>query len=131
MHTQPRAAMVRARARYCCWLPPQPCTKSTPGLDVCGATTVPSMCSSSTAMSTASWRVAAVSSRIAMAIHHAVFEDPADPVVDPVEIDGRAGGRLRAVIGLDRRCPHRAQGRVGAKGLERRHLGAACPADAP
>ena len=54
---QPSAATSRARATYCCWLPPQPCTNSTPGISVPGVTSVPAMCWSPTAISSRSSRV--------------------------------------------------------------------------
>ena len=67
---QPSAAMARALSRYCSWLPPQPWTRSVPGLPcpaAAGAISVPSMLSPLTGISIASVRSS-------MRLHDGVFD---------------------------------------------------------
>src|SRR5689334_19205143 len=120
----PSAATSRARARYCCWLPPHPCTKRMPGTSVPGVTSVPATCSSSTGMSM-------TSSRVGM-IHERVFGEGSHARVDILVVDGGAGRRLDAVaIELDGAGAHGLAGRVRLQHGQGFDLGPARAADAP
>src|SRR5262245_3904039 len=99
---QPRPAAARARARSCDWLPPQPCTNSTPGMAVAGASRVPAMRSPSTAISSASSRVSTV-------FHYAILRDQADMIVDRAELYARVGRRLAGTVHLEGRRAHLVQ----------------------
>src|SRR5438132_5972134 len=126
-HAQPRSAISRARARYCSWLPPQPCTKSTPGAAPLppGVSSVPAMCWPSTGMSR-------VSSRTDIRLQEGVLGDGADAVIEAVEVDNRARRRdfVRA-ISLYAPRAHGVQIGVRSEGFERGDLGTARAADSP
>src|SRR5690606_30881686 len=112
------------RARSRCWLPPQPCTNSTPGTRVRGVRKVPSMnwC----------WTWIRVGSRLAViGFTHRVLEQESELVVRAAKHHGRGAGLRRALPAFER---------AGARGVgpgfgdERRPgggLGAARPASAP
>src|SRR5262249_59693903 len=92
---QPSEVTVRARPRYCSWLPPQPCRKSTPGAAAAGGSgvsSVPSMNSSSTGIST-------LSARWDIRLRQGVLEQGAEAIIDAVVMDGGAGRRLQAPAG--------------------------------
>src|SRR5262245_14098922 len=126
--TQPSAATVRARPRYCSWLPPQPCRKSTPGAAAAGGSgvsSVPSMSSSSTGIST-------LRSRWDIRLRQGVLDQGAEALIDAVVMDDGAGRRLQVrAVTLDAPGSHGGQGGVGAEGLQGGDLRPAAAADAP
>src|SRR5438094_8284644 len=122
---QPSAATSRARATYCCWLPPQPCTNSTPGISVPGVTSVPAMCCSPTAISSASSSVVAIE-------FHRVLRQATAMRIDPAKVDERTlGYRARLVVNLDGRAAHPRAFPVALECREGDDLGSAGAADAP
>src|SRR4051812_36623495 len=115
-HRQPRAAIRRARGRYCSWPLPQPCTNSTPGIPVSGATKVPGMRWPSTGISTAS-------SCVAMLLHHCVFGDGPDLFVDALEVHARLRRRgVARPVELDTASSDDIHGRVSLEDLQRGDL---------
>src|SRR5687767_130012 len=124
-HAQPISASLCARSPYCCWLPPQPWTNSTPGISVRGETSVPAMCWSPTWMSTSS-------SRVGMRLDAAVLGEKSRAGVDVTKIHGRvAGRRRRLAVDLGRGRVHGGQRRIGLECPQRRDFGAARTTDAP
>src|SRR5262249_46630355 len=108
-------------------LPPQPCTKSTPGAAPLppGVSRVPAMCWPSTGMSR-------VSSCADIRLQDGVLDDRPGAVIDAAEVyeGARRRGRVRAVS-LDAPRAHGAQRAVRGEGCERGALGAARAADPP
>src|SRR5438552_9439211 len=123
---QPRAAIWRARARYCSWLPPQPCTKSTPGAGPSpGVSSVPAMCWPSTGISR-------VSSCSDIRLHDGVLGEGSGSLVHAAEVYDRVRRRgLGYPIALDAPRTHGTQGGVPTEGLQRGHLGATRSPDSP
>src|SRR5690606_29512603 len=123
-HTQPSPAMLRARTRSKAWLPPQPCTNSTPGIFASGARNVPDSRWPSTGIETDSLCVA-------MSHHSCRFGDAADRRVLVVEHDAGARGMgLAGAVALGSARAHPGQRRVVAQRFQRAdsgHAGAAGP----
>src|SRR4051794_22914728 len=125
-HTQPSAAISRARARYCSWPLPQPCTNNTPGIAVAGATSVPGMLRpSSTGISIGLSRLDMVRLSQCVLRHWSIS------LVLPPEVHRRMRRRLGLAVNLHRAGAYRVQPGVGAKRLQCRDLGAARATDAP
>src|SRR4051794_23332315 len=125
-HTQPNAAISRARARYCSWPLPQPCTNSTPGIAVAGATSVPgTLRPSSTGISTGLSRLDMVRLTQCILRHRSI------PLVHTLEVHRRMRRRLRLTVDLHRAGAHGAQPRIAAKSLQCRDLGAARATNTP
>src|SRR5688572_3565295 len=104
---QPSATSSRARATYCCWLPPQPCTNSTPGIAVSGETSVPQMRSSPTAISNL-W------SRVDIGLHGGVLREQAERGIAAAIVHARGARDLRRfAVELRRFRAYRPQPRVG------------------
>src|SRR5581483_3357585 len=121
---QPSAAISRARARYCCWLPPQPCRNSTPGTSVAGATSVPAIVSPATAISS-------FVSRVDMIFRHRVLHDAPDGAVRAVEIHRRALGYRCVAVVLETCGDDGGYRGIGVQTFERRDFRSARAADAP
>src|SRR5436190_5536743 len=123
--TQPSATISRARARYCCWLPPQPWTKSTPGRVVAGVMSVPAMCSRSTRRSN-------VWSRVDIPGQGRVLGEEAHCRIDTAEIERRPrGDRLVLAIHLGGRGVDGGKRRVGAERFQRGDLRRARSTETP
>src|SRR6185436_8311695 len=122
-----------ALSRYWSWLPPQPCTRSAPGVPgsiTSGAISVPSTLWPLTGIASDSVRRFKASHLFRF--HHRVLHQRPGDRIDTLEVHDRAARRpgVRAVQ-LGRMRTHRAQARVGAECLERRNFRAARTADAP
>src|SRR5450432_2941864 len=110
---------------YCCWLPPQPCTNSTPGTSIEGATTVPWIVSPSTAMET-------TSSCVDMRRGNNVLGQRTNLRVHTVKKYGRPGWRREfGAVHFHGRRPRLNQSAVLAEHGERGHFRPAGPTDAP
>src|SRR5690554_3935782 len=116
-HTHPRPAMPRARSRSRSWLPPHPCTNSTPGTLLRGARKVPAMLSFSTSISM-------VLVLVVIRVHHDIFTDAAKlRIVTFVGLHGM--GRQDLGITEDFACfsPDAGAAGIGGKGFGGRDFG--------
>src|SRR5690606_5681940 len=110
-HTHPRPAMLWARTRSNCWLPPQPWMNSTPGIRVAGARNVPDRSCPSTLIVT-EWLL------VAMAHHSRGLSDTAYEGVIVV-VDQQGVGGLAVAFPIAFRGPgaHPCQAGIGGESL--------------